>query len=52
MSLDSQILKTTRKIVVALIEAGDLKNDQVPGVFDEIYKSIGKTTGEHHSEDK
>ena len=52
MSIDPQLLKTTRKIVVALIEAGKLGLDQVPKEFDKICKSIGETTGELQSEDK
>ena len=46
MSIDGQLLKTTRKIVVALIEKGNVKEDNVSVVFDKIYKSLAETTGE------
>ena len=52
MSLDPQLFKTTRKIVVALIEAQKLDTHDVPKQFETIYKSLGETTGESSSEDK
>lgn len=49
MAINHSILKTTSKIVVALIEAGKMGTDQVSKDFDTIYKSIAKATGEDQS---
>jgi len=44
-SMDEQILKATKEIVVKFIETGRLSPAAFPEVFQSIYKTVAATVG-------